>query len=33
VRIVRSADQSIALNMLHPYPESAGRRSAVRALS
>jgi glutamate synthase domain-containing protein 2 len=34
VRIVRSADQSVALNMLHPYPEAAGeRRRPVRAAS
>jgi glutamate synthase domain-containing protein 2 len=34
VRIVRSADQSVALNMLYPYPEPAAERlRAVRAAS
>ncbi|MGH8662992.1 MAG: FMN-binding glutamate synthase family protein [Burkholderiales bacterium] len=34
VRIVRSADHSVALNMLYPYPEAgSGRRPAVRAAS
>jgi glutamate synthase domain-containing protein 2 len=34
VRIVRSADHSVALNMLYPYPEvGSGRRPAVRAAS
>jgi hypothetical protein len=29
VRIVQSANQSIALNMLYPYPEVGYRRSGV----
>ena len=34
VRIVRSAGDSVALNMLHPYPEAgSGRRAAMRAAS
>ncbi len=32
VRIVQSADQSIALNMLYPYPE-IGRRRALQAMA
>jgi len=29
VRVVQSAGQSVALNILYPYPEAASKRRAV----